>query len=397
MIGRCLSLNETQRRLQLTWVNKSPVACQTIKNETELAIFNSYSMPILSIKQPDENTEIKSGVFVILNDGKHSETVMLTDGTEWQLRLAELQQGNYVIQTIPVDKQLATEFRPFVIDDSINLDSPLAHYSLQVSTRDGEIFDNMDVFEPVDWSELNKEHFFCNELFALLPPHWPLWLSIHTSVYVIGGSYQADDDGKLDLLDVLTLLLPNLKNTTAAIINLDAGELGTKTLIHNRTLSPDMVQKSVSELWNGFDDRRQQLFSDSELLTQSWLIPLFEEWGGQLQLLSDTSLLDIKEIQRLFLWVSYDLDDSHVVSHQIPVLLVSKDCDDALAKGGHLRLACNTFLKSRNQRRILVTDGLRFAVLNRNSYIKLNWFYIEEMKDDSGITNHWLGQLEGGS
>ena len=391
---------ETKRPLQLSWITTSPVAWKKTENAQDLAVFNTHSDPVLSIKLPNNiDSEIKPGVLVLLRNGEDSEALTFTDGKEWHFQLTNLQPGNYVVQVIPADKQLAPEYMPFIVDDSIELMPAVACFTLDATDRDGEEVNLERLISKQDWSKLDNNLSFCNELIARLPPHWPLRISLQGSVYITGGSCRTNEDGELDLLGEMTYMHihTHLNQYSAMHIKLDAGELGNITLAHYHPSSPKKIQSRISELWSEFTERKAQLLADAELLIQFWLTPLFEEWGGQLQLVPDEDLLEVSGTRRLFQWVSCEWEDDTVLAHHIPVLLVADENDDKLGSGGQLRVACNKWLIARKQRRMLITDGLRFAELRKNSHQDLIWFDIGTMNDDLVKTKAWLGELEGGA
>jgi len=371
---------------------------KTTESMHELAVFNSHPEPILSIKLPDgADSKIKPGVLILLHNGESSETLSLTDGTEWQFQLTDLQPGTYVVQVIPVDKQLASEYKAFVVDDSIELMPTVARFNLYALDHEGEEISQEQLFVKQDWSQLDNGLSFCDELLVQLPPNWTLRISLYSSVYITTCTCRANEDGELDLLGSMIDLLPYLKQLAAVSVILDAGELGSLKLTHYRESSPPIVQDCITELWSDFEMRREQLLTDAELLTQFWLTPLFEAWGGQLQLMPDKKLLDVAGTRRLFQWVTCEWEEDTVLAHHIPILLVIEGMEDSLVSGGELRVACNKLLITRKKRRMLVTDGLRIAELRKNSPLGLNWFDIEVMKNDKHNTETWLGELEGGA
>jgi len=389
---------ETRWPLQLSWISTSPVAWQTTTHAQELAIFTILPEPVISIKLPERTgSELIPGILVLLHNGEFSETLTFSNGIEWQLKLTDLQSGEYVVQVIPVDKSISPEFKSFIVDDSKILMPTSVCFNLQAADQEGKSIAQEMLLSKQDWLQAENKLEFCDELTVQLPPYWPLRISLFSSVYITTHKCRANEDGELDLIDVMFSLQPYFKRLSALKVILNAGELGEIKLIHYRESSPAKVQDRLAKLWSEFDNRSSHLLSDAELLTQYWLFPLFEEWGGQLQLMPDKRLLDMPGVSRLFQWVSSEWEEDTVLAKLIPVLLVTKECDDLLASGGELRVACNKFLITRKLRRLLVTDGLRICELRKNSPLDLNWFDIESMKNDKHKTETWLGELEGGA
>jgi hypothetical protein len=389
---------ETRWPLQLSWISTSPVAWQTTTHSKELAIFNILPEPVLSIKLPERTgSKLIPGILVLLHNGEFTETLTFADGIEWQLKLTDLKPGEFVVQVIPVDKSISPEYKSFIVDDSKLLMPTGVCFYLRAVDQSGKDVAQEQLFSKQDWSQAENKLEIYDELTVQLPPHWPLRISLFSSVYITTHKCRANEDGVLDLIDAMIALLPYFKQLSALKIILDAGELGEIKLFHYREFSPAKVKDRLTKLWSEFDKRSTQLLSDAELLTQYWLSPLFEEWGGQLQLMPDKRLLDLPGTSRLFQWVSSEWEEDTVLANHIPVLLFTKESDDILANGGALRVACNKLLIARKLRRMLVTDGLRICELRKNSSLDLNWFDIESMKNDKHKTETWLGELEGGA
>ena len=392
------SYTEAQKTLRLAWVNNSPVAWKTTGKDQELAVFNRETSPNLSVLLPAGATEaFKSGVLVLLHNGQDVESITLSDGDEWLLQLADLQSGEYVVQVIPADKLLAPVYMPFVIDDAATLMPTVADFDLQALTDTGETIDKNKILARQNWSQFENSQTLYDELVVRLPPHWPLKINLLSNVYIAGHFCRADDEGALDLFGEMAALLPYLKKMAAASIILDAGELGRMSLSHYRELKDENVQTRMATRWSEFIERKDKLLADAELLTQYWLSPLFDEWGGELRLMPDEDLLAVSGARRLFQWVRCEWEEDTVSNQSTPVLLVVIESDKALADDGELRVACNKFLKNSAKRRMFVTDGLRIAELRRGSHRNLLWFDIEAMKSDSQQVETWLGELEGGS
>jgi hypothetical protein len=389
-------MNATQKTCRLSWVDQSPVSWRATISGDELAVFNREAPPVISIQlEPKFEADIKPGALVILHNGERAEKLILKDRCEWRLQLADLQVGSYVLQVVPADKKIQPAYMPFVISNESLLTLPPARFNLQAYRADNEQVDHEDLLQPLDWTLQDGQLMFCDEVTVLLPPWWPLRIQLHTSVYQFYSATAADEFGCLNLVEALAKLAPHMEYLAAASITLDAGELGTIQLTHSRKLIPESMHAVTCDLWNDFKQRKDQLLTEPELLFQGWVVPLFREWRGRLELMPDEQLLQQDKAKRLYQWVNCEWEDSKVQAHSVPLLLIGKDCD--VEREDSLRVACERYLQGAGKRRMLVTDGLRFAEIRRNTRLKLRWFEMDAMVVDQDLFEAWLGELEGGA
>ncbi len=390
------NMNAVQKTCGLTWVDQSPVSWRATISGDELAVFNCEAPPVISIQlDPKVEADIKLGALVILHNGERAEKLILKEESAWRLKLADLQVGSYVLQVVPADKKVQPAYMPFVISSESLLTLPPARFSLQASNASEEPIEYEDLLRPLDWTLQDGQLTFCDEVTVLLPPWWPLRIQLHTSVYQFYSATAADEFGCLNLVEALAKLAPHMEYLAAASITLDAGELGTIQLTHSRKLIPESMHAMISDLWNDFKQRKDQFLTEPELLFQGWLVPLFRGWRGRLELMPDEQLLQQGEAKRLYQWVNCEWEDSKVQAHSVPLLLIDKDCD--VEREDSLRVACERYLQAAGKRRMLVTDGLRFAEIRKNTRLKLRWFEMDAMVVDQDLFEAWLGELEGGA
>lgn len=389
-------MSAAQKTCRLSWVDQSPVSWRPTISGDELAVFNCEAPPVISIQlDPKSEADIKPGALVILHNGERAEKLVLKERNAWRLQLADLQVGSYVLQVVPADKKIQAAYMPFVISNEWLLTLPPARFSLQAYSADEELVEHKDFLEPLDWTLQYGQLAFCDEITVLLPPSWPLRIELHTSVYRFGLTMKADAYGCLNLQEALGALNPHMKYLAAASITLQAGELGSIRLAHNRELLPKSMHDAICGLWNGFTQRKDELLPEAELLFQSWISPLFGEWRGRLELMPDEQLLEQGEARRLYQWINCEWEGSTVKAHSVPLLLIDKDCP--VERGGSLRVACEKYMQTAGKRRMLVTDGLRFAEIRKNTRLKLRWFEMNVMVNDQDLFDAWLGELEGGA
>mgnify|MGYP000712635025 CR=1 FL=1 len=250
---------------------------------------------------------------------------------------------------------------------------------------------------PNDWALTNGLLSFCDEISVLLPPWWPLRIQLGTSVYRFGFKIKADEFGCVNLLEAMATLIPHIEFLAAARITLDAGELGEIHLKHHRKLNLENMHGAIGQLWDDFVKRKDQLLLEPDLLFQLWLTPLFGEWRGRLELMPDEHLLQQDGALRLYQWVNCEWERNKVLANSMPLLLTETDIDALFVSGGILREACEKYLQTVGKRRMLVTDGLRFVEIRKNSNLKLRWFEMKAMVDDLDLFEAWLGELEGGA
>ncbi len=269
-----LGLTPPALSASLRWVGVAPARFRLAQGDSSLPVFAS-TRPILV------RASLRGRGRVVLTSA-YASVVFDVDGDldadqgGQILALEALEPGAYSLDLQPYDPASEPAHRAFFVEAAPSR-LPAAAARARFGPHDLSLRD-----DPALPCALRGDE----RVTLTLPPHWPVQLRWEGSRARRLGRWHADRHGEVDLSGAFASLARHLTGAPVADVIVDAGELGSLTLHHERPFAPEAALRSLVAL---LAERGALLsppgLSAPDLLRVAWVEPVCRVLGYELSAL----------------------------------------------------------------------------------------------------------------
>jgi hypothetical protein len=301
-----------------------------------------------------------------------STHLALPVGAHWFLAVEEATDGGYCVEATPTRTASDVERACFNIEDAAPT-LPTAALTLcrgsDVHAVDAD--GRLQILESFAQVMANHE-----QLSVQGPPLWPVRLRVEAPGYRGTKSTALDEDGVLDVREVLESWRSVWEDRPFADLTIDAADLGVIVVQHRANRTVASIVEALAALVSEREKALPQLRGDLALYDDQWVKPLLKLFGYEIQAVPPAELADAPAGARAYLLYEWRTDETPPRRElsRICVVVSGREALDPLFIGGAHAFA-DKLLARHHVRESMITDGLQWSEHRRGSSLRRPTFW----------------------